>query len=144
MSATPRRSRAAAGAAPRSPRPITHRLPVALAGIALALAPSACGSDPELTASVGTMVEVESALQCDITRFAHTDADAVEDYRSTVRQRFDVSADDHRIFLDMLLDDEELRSQVSDRTDVLCPPPTDTDETGETDETDETDEGVSS
>ena len=105
--------------------PHRHVAAKAAAGLALALALSACSSDPELTASVDTMVELESSLQCDITRFAHPDADAVEDYRDGVRQRFTVTAEDHKIFLDMLLDDEELRGQVADRTDALCPPPAD-------------------
>lgn len=107
--------------------PPTRLAARAIGGFALALTLSACGSDPELTASVDTMVELESSLQCDITRFAHPDAEAVEGYRDQVRERFAVSAEDHRIFLDMLLDDEELRGQVADRSDALCPPATDDD-----------------
>lgn len=76
------------------------------------------------------MVELESSLQCDITRFAHADADSVEGYRDGVRDGFAVSATDHRIFLDMLLDDEELRDRVAERVDVLCPPAA-TDESAE-------------
>ena len=112
-----------------TPRPLTRFA----ATVALTIAAvSACSSDPQLTASVDTMVELESSLQCDITRFAHTDAAAVEGYRSEVRQRFDVTANDHKIFLDMLLDDEQLRGQVADRADALCPPAVDdTDDEGE-------------
>lgn len=105
--------------------PPTHLAVKAIGGLAIAVAISACSSDPELTASVDMMVELESSLQCDITRFAHPDAEAVEDYRGDVRERFAVSAEDHKIFLDMLLDDEELRGQVADRADALCPPAVD-------------------
>lgn len=124
MSELPRRHRAAPRAVLRRHRP-THLLTAAAA--ALTLTVGACSSDPELTASVETMVELESTLQCDITRYAHADAAAVDGYRDTVRERFAVSADDHKIFLDMMLDDEELRGQVADRADVLCPPPADED-----------------
>ncbi|MEM7287177.1 MAG: hypothetical protein AAF480_12555 [Actinomycetota bacterium] len=105
------------------PRPIPRLATMASGLLALSIALIGCGGGPELTASVETMVELESSLQCDITRFAHPDADAVEGYRDEVRARFAVSAEDHRIFLDMLLDDEALRGQVADRADALCPPP---------------------
>lgn len=122
MSEHLRRPGAARRAVLRRHRPTRLSLVV---GASVALTLGACSSDPELTASVETMVELESTLQCDITRFAHEDAAAVDGYRQTVRDRFAVSADDHKIFLDMMLDDEELRGQVADRADVLCPPPAD-------------------
>lgn len=120
MFASPRRHHAPT----RSPK---NRFALTAAGLGIAVTLSACSSDPQLTASVDTMVELESSLQCDITRFAHPDAEAVEGYRDEVRQRFDVSPDEHKIFLDMLLDDEGLRGQVADRADVLCPPAADDD-----------------
>ena len=116
------RESATRSAALRSTFRPPSRLSTGLGAVALALGLSACGGGTELTASVETMVELESSLQCDITRFAHRDANAVEGYRDQVRERFAVSAEDHEIFLDMLLDDEDLRGQVADRTDVLCPP----------------------
>ena len=104
--------------------PTNHFVARAVCGLAVIASVSACSSGPELTASVDTMVELESSLQCDITRFAHPDAEAIDGYRDEVRQRFGVTVEDHDIFLDMLTDDEDLRGRVADRADLMCPPPT--------------------
>lgn len=112
----------------RPHRPHRLRSAAAVGGLALAMSIAACSSEPQLSASVDTMVELESSLQCDITRFAHPDAAAVEGYRDQVRERFSVSTEDHTIFLDMLAADEELRGRVADRADVLCPPAVDDDD----------------
>ena len=81
----------------------------------------ACSSDPELTAPVETLVEFEATLQCDITRFAYADAAELDNQRVELRNGFAISPEDHRLFLDMLTDDVELRDTVADRTDEICP-----------------------
>lgn len=94
--------------------------------IALALAAAAlvsgCGSsEPRLEASVDTMVEFEATWQCDVVRFAYESPDQIETRQDRVRDRFGVTADDHKIFTGMVEADDELRDAVATRNDELCP-----------------------
>ena len=80
-----------------------------------------CGSDtPRLEASVDTMVEFEANWQCEVNRFAYESPDAIESRKERVRGRFSVTAQDHKIFTDMVEDDDELRDAVALRNDELC------------------------
>lgn len=92
-----------------------------LAAATVALA-GACGSSsPSLEASVDTMIEFEAKWQCDVVRFAYESADRIQDRQIQMQERFGVTADDHKIFTQMVEDDDELRSAVALRNDALCP-----------------------
>ncbi len=98
-----------------------RRFPHALlAGAGFALVLPACGG-AELTAPVETMVEFETKWQCDVARFAFASSDEIDAKREETRARFGVSAEDHKIFTDMLEDDETLRDSVAAGVDGLCP-----------------------
>ena len=91
-------------------------------GVAVAvLMAGSCSSDPELEAEVETLVEFEATWQCNVTRFSFDSSAQIDQRRDDTRLRFGVTASDHKIFTDMLEDDEDLRGTVATRNDQLCP-----------------------
>ncbi len=90
--------------------------------IVLVILASGCGADdPQLEASVDTMVEFEATWQCDVTRFSFDSPEEIDEKRDQTRGRFGVTATDHKIFTDMLGSDVDLREAVASRNDQLCP-----------------------
>lgn len=92
------------------------------AAAAVAALTAGCGSsEPELEASVETMVEYEANWQCDVTRFAYESPEEIDSRRDRIRDLFGVTADDQKIFTQMVEDNQELRDAVALRNDELCP-----------------------
>lgn len=98
----------------RAPNP---RQALLFAGAALAL--GACAG-PTLDAPVETLIEFEATWQCDVTRFTFASVQEIDEKRDGLRDRFEVSAQDHKIFTDMVEDDADLRGQLADRVDSKC------------------------
>ena len=101
----------------------TRILPaLALVGSGLLLG---CSDGTDLSAPVETLVELEAAWQCDVTRFSFEDSTAIATRAEEHRTRYGVSDDDYAIFTEMLHDDVALRESVALRIDEQCQPTND-------------------
>ena len=86
---------------------------------------AACANGPELSVPVETMVEFETAWQCDVTRFAFADSQAIDAKHDELKARFGIEADDQARFAVMVAESAELREAVADQIDTRCPAATD-------------------
>ena len=91
------------------------------AAIVTSVGLTSCSGSPTLEADVETMIEFEATWQCEVHRFAYESSDEIEERKASVRGRFAVTAEDHKIFTDMVEDDDELREALAMRNDELCP-----------------------
>lgn len=82
---------------------------------------ASCGGNPELAVPVETMMEFETAWQCDVTRFSFADNQAIEAKEDELRARFGIEADDQVRFTAVLAGDPDLREQLAEQIDTRCP-----------------------
>lgn len=82
---------------------------------------AACGGSPELAVPVDTMIEFETAWQCDVTRFTFADSTAIDDKQDELMARFGIEAADQARFTAMLETDADLREAVAEHIDARCP-----------------------
>lgn len=83
---------------------------------------AACGGDvPELAVPLDTMIDFETAWQCDVTRFSFADSQAMETREGELRARFGIEPADQARFSTMLAGDADLREVVAESIDTRCP-----------------------